>query len=423
MKQNKKMLQMVRGLSRRSKYTLFILWSVACISVGYGVHTAVQPMGQMPGGMSETYVLTGKPTVKDMRSYQSFIAFAEPINEVNLKPQVSGTVEEVLFKNGSYVKEGDVLFVIDKRKYEANVQSAQADLDKAHANVVQIKNDYNRQLKLYQDKFLPKAELEVAESNLAQANAAVQQADANLKLAQLDLEHATVVAPISGYISKALVTKGNYVDTNGTTLARIVQTNPIRISFSVTDKERLEGLKMHNGNVGLTEMNLILSDGRSVDIMPTTLFADSETSTDTATLSVYIEYDNAEKLLLPGNIFTLRIPNTEKKNAVTVPQSAVLQDANGKYVMKTNPSGIAVQQYIETSETIDNYAVIDKGLSANDTVILSGGQKVSTGQKVKSISADNQEQEATAKPTDNPDVSAEKQINVESVQDKSAQTD
>ena len=91
--------------------------------------------------------------------------------------------------------------------------------------------------------------------------------------------------------------------------------------------------------------------------------------------------------------------------------------------MKTNPSGIAVQQYIETSETIDNYAVIDKGLSANDTVILSGGQKVSTGQKVKSISADNQEQEATAKPTDNPDVSAEKQINVESVQDKSAQTD
>lgn len=417
MKQNKKMLQTVRGLSRRSKYMLFILWSVACLSIGYGVHTAVQPMGQMAGGMRETYVLTGKPIIKDMRSYQSFIAFAEPINEVNLKPQVSGTVEEVLFENGSYVKEGDVLFVIDKRKYEANVQSAQADLDKAHANVVQIKNDYNRQLKLYKDKFLPKAELEVAESNLAQANAAVQQADANLKLAQLDLEHATVVAPISGYISKALVTKGNYVDTNGTTLARIVQTNPIRISFSVTDKERLKGLKTYQrNNMELSEMNLVLSDGNIIEIMPTKLFADSETSTDTATFSVYVEYDNAEKLLLPGNIFTLRIPNSEKKNAVIIPQSAVLQDSNGKYVMKANNAGIAVQQYVETSETIDNYAVIDKGLSANDTVILSGGQKVSTGQKIKSISADNQEREAVATSPAESNASAEQQMSDELTQ-------
>ena len=417
MKQNKKMLQTVRGLSRRSKYMLFILWSVACLSIGYGVHTAVQPMGQMAGGMSETYVLTGKPIIKDMRSYQSFIAFAEPINEVNLKPQVSGTVEEVLFENGSYVKEGDVLFVIDKRKYEANVQSAQADLDKAHANVVQIKNDYNRQLKLYKDKFLPKAELEVAESNLAQANAAVQQADANLKLAKLDLEHATVVAPISGYISKALVTKGNYVDTNGTTLARIVQTNPIRISFSVTDKERLKGLKTYQrNNIELSEMNLVLSDGNIIEIMPTKLFADSETSTDTATFSVYVEYDNAEKLLLPGNIFTLRIPNSEKKNAVIIPQSAVLQDSNGKYVMKANNAGIAVQQYVETSETIDNYAVIDKGLSTNDTVILSGGQKVSTGQKIKSISADNQEREAVATSPAESNASAEQQMSDELTQ-------
>lgn len=417
MKQNKKMLQTVRGLSRRSKYMLFILWSVACLSIGYGVHTAVQPMGQMAGGMSETYVLTGKPIIKDMRSYQSFIAFAEPINEVNLKPQVSGTVEEVLFENGSYVKEGDVLFVIDKRKYEANVQSAQADLDKAHANVVQIKNDYNRQLKLYKDKFLPKAELEVAESNLAQANAAVQQADANLKLAKLDLEHATVVAPISGYISKALVTKGNYVDTNGTTLARIVQTNPIRISFSVTDKERLKGLKTYQrNNIELSEMNLVLSDGNIIEIMPTKLFADSETSTDTATFSVYVEYDNAEKLLLPGNIFTLQIPNSEKKNAVIIPQSAVLQDSNGKYVMKANNAGIAVQQYVETSETIDNYAVIDKGLSATDTIILSGGQKVSTGQKIKSISADNQEREAVATSPAESNASAEQQMSDELTQ-------
>lgn len=389
MKQQNSVLKTASKSSRRLKFSLFILWSIACIGIGYGIQTTTRPAAPQLSNLSGPYVVTGKPVQKDIRSYKSFIAVVEPINEVNIKPQVSGIIDDVLFENGSYVKEGDVLFVIDKRKYEANVQSAQADLDKANANVVQIQNDYNRQLKLYKDKFLPKAELEVAESNLAQAKAVVQQATANLKLAQLDLEYATVTAPINGHISKAFVTKGNYVDTSSTTLARIVQTNPVRIAFSVTDKERLENLSQNNKDIiEPVPMKLILSNGKEVEILPTKIFSNSETSSDTATMSVYAEYDNQNKLLLPGNVITLRIPDSDEQNVLVIPQNAILQDSNGKYVMKIDKENIAIQQYIDADKTVDDSTIVRKGLTTNDTIIVSGGQKVSTGQKVQSMNAE-----------------------------------
>ncbi len=382
-------IKMVKPFRSHLKFLLPVIWSIACIGIGYGLHTAGKPeINARRGGGGDIYVVTGKPVQKDIRPYQTFIAFVEPINEVNLKPQVTGTIDDVLFENGAYVKEGEALFIIDKRKYEANVQSASANLDKANAYVVQIQNDYNRQLKLYKDKFLPKAELEVAESNLAQAKASVSQAEANLKLAQLDLEYATVTAPISGYIGKALVTKGNYVDTNSATLARIVQTNPVRIAFSVTDKERLKKLNTDSGMINaLFSMNILLSDGREIRFTPDKVFTDNETNTDTATMSVYVEYPNESHLLLPGNVISVQISDNNEKPALLIPQSAILQDSGGKYVMKMNDGNIAVQQYIETTDVIDNMAVIEKGLTDRDTVILAGGQKVTSGQSVKSTSA------------------------------------
>ncbi len=379
----------IKSIFRRSKFILPIVWTAACIGIGYWLNNSSTDTSMpMNRGASDVYVITGNPVQKDIRPYKTFIAFVEPINEVNLKPQVSGTIDEVLFENGAFIEAGSPLFIIDKRKYEANVQSAQADLDKANANVVQIQNDYKRQLKLYKDKFLPKAELEVAESNLAQAKASVSQAEANLKLAKLDLEYATVTAPISGFIGKAFVTKGNYVDTNSATLARIVQTNPIRIAFSVTDKERLDKLNTDNGTTNQAfSMNMILSNGREIRFTPDKVFSDNETTTDTATMSIYVEYDNDEHLLLPGNVVSVQVSDNVEKPAILIPQSAILQDSNGKYVMKTNQDDMAIQQYIETTEIIDNMAVIEKGLTPQDTVIFAGGQKVTSGQSVKTMNA------------------------------------
>ena len=365
-----------------SKKTIFFLiWSAALFYIGFSVKSATAPEPVRPQGFS-TAVITGQPLEKDIRLFKNFIARVEPVNEVDIKPQVYGTLDAVLFENGSYVEEGTPLFIIDKSRYEANVQAAQADLDKALANVTQIENDYNRMTKLYKDKFLAKAELELAESNLEQAKAAVSQAKANLKLAQLDLEHATISAPISGYIGKALVTKGNYIDSSATTMARIVQTNPVRIAFSVTDKERLQKVSGPNEQTPIN-MRLVLADGNEVDIQPLKIFTESEVDEATASIFVYAEYANEKRLLLPGNILSVKLSDSAEHKVILIPQDAVMQDKGGKYVMKVDENNTAHQQYIKADENWDNYYIVEKGLNAADTVILSGAQKVREGQSVQ----------------------------------------
>lgn len=364
------------------KAIFFLLWSAAVFYAGFCIKSATAPTAAIRSQSMNTAVITGQPVEKDIRLFKNFIASVEPVNEVDIKPQVYGTIDEVLFENGSYVKEGTPLFIIDKSRYEANVQAAQADLDKASANVVQLENDYTRMTKLYKDKFLAKAELELAESNLEQAKAAVSQAKANLKLAQLDLEHATISAPISGYIGKALVTKGNYIDSSATSLARIVQTNPVRIAFSVTDKERLQKVSDNSAKSPLN-IRLILADGQEIPITPLKIFTESEVDKSTASIFVYVEYANEKKLLLPGNILNVKLSDAAEQKALLIPQESVMQDKGGKYVMKVDENNVAHQQYIETDDSFDNFYIVKSGLTLNDTIIFSGGQKVRDGQPVQ----------------------------------------
>ena len=144
------------------------------------------------------------------------------------------------------------MFEIDPSKYQAAFDLAQARLDSAQANLVKAERDYNRQVKLSDEKFASKATFDTTESTYLQAKAAVEEAKANLDLATIDLDNTQVRAPISGKIGKALVTKGNYVVSSQVVLAKIVQINPVRISFSMTDKEYATIKKHHTGDEDLT---------------------------------------------------------------------------------------------------------------------------------------------------------------------------
>ena len=318
----------------------------------------------------EVYVTVQTPKLENVTLNKKYIAKVEAINAVDIKPQVSGYIEEILFQDGSEVQEGQSLYNIEKRRYAANVASAKA-------NLMQIENDYNRQKALYKDKMLPKAELEVAEANVAKAKAA-------LDLAEVDLDHADVRAPISGHIGKTLVSKGNFVASGGANLARIVQTQPVRISMSVTDKERLNTIKdmAQNPNEQKMHFQAQLADGTVVDIEPNKIYVDNEVSAQTATIPLYIEYQNTENLLIPGNFINIFVAETSAKDELTVPQVAVAQDGNGKYVMVVN-DGIAEQRYIEVGETFKDRFVVTNGLKADETIAITGVQKLSNGQKVK----------------------------------------
>ena len=356
---------------------IFLLILVIGIVIGFfgAKYFIGKAMAQMMASMNrETYVTVQTPKLENVTSNKKYIAKVEAINAVDIKPQVSGYIEEILFEDGSEVQEGQSLYNIEKRRYAANVTSAKATL-------MQLENDYKRQQALYRDKMLPKAELEVAEANVAKAKAA-------LDLAEVDLDHADIEAPISGRIGKTLVSKGNFVASGGANLARIVQMQPVRISMSVTDKERLNAVRemSKESNESKIHLQAQLADGTLIDIEPNKIYADNEVNAQTATIPLYIEYQNKDNLLIPGNFINVFVSETSVKEEITVPQVAVAQDGNGKYVMVVN-DGVAEQRYVEIGDTFKDRFIVKNGLKADDKIAITGVQKLSNGQKVKATEA------------------------------------
>ncbi len=355
-----------------------------CVAAGWFLKSRLTP--QMPNmaamGGGTPYVLTKQVSQTNIAPKKSYIGHVEAIKSVNLKPQVTGYVEKVLFQEGSLVNEGDILFIIEQKRYLANVELRQAELDSAKANLVRAERDYKRQKSLSKENYASKATLDTSESAYLQAKAAVAQAQANLELAKIDLDYTEIKAPITGYIGKAQVTEGNYVNSTTQDLARIVQTNPIRVAFQVTDKDMLEA-KANNLKDKQVQTELVLPNGQVLVNHLKSRFNDNEINTETATITIYAEYGNDEGLLIPGNYVDIRVGNKEAEMAVLVPQAALAQDEHGNYAVTVNDENIAEQKRVVLGDVIGDSQIVLEGLNADDRVIIQGLQKVRNGQAVK----------------------------------------
>ena len=348
-------------------------------------------MKKMRAQQVTPYVQTGVPSVRKQENGSRFIALVKPLNAVDVKAQVSGIVQDVSFEDGQFVHEGDVLFTIEQDRYQANVSAAKASLTKAEADLRQVKNDYARQKELHRTKDISTADLEKAESRMAQAEAAVEQAKAALVLAEIDLQHTIITAPIDGRIGQVLITKGNYVDLASPALARIVQTTPVKITFALSDKEHLAMRRMLRAKGEpdkMPELQLELSDKSVVPLAVNKIFLDNEMDPLTASIQLYAEYENLDELLVPNNHVTILWQTHQESEALFVPQTAVYNDANGTYVMRVNSDETVVQQYVTTGQTMGNQIEIASGLKAGDAIVLIGGHKLRSGQAVHIISTE-----------------------------------
>jgi membrane fusion protein (multidrug efflux system) len=349
------------------------IWSKAayaavCIAFGWYLHAKFTPdFSAMMQNNEPPQVLVKGLKKADVSAKKKYIAQIEAINSVDIVPQVSGYLEAVLFSDGAFVHQGDEIFSIEQRKYKADLKAAEASL-------TQIASDYKRIESLHKKKFVSDKELDIAKSNLEKAEAAVD-------LARLNMEYTKIKAPISGYIGKNLVSVGNLVSPNTPKLARIVQAQPIRIAFSVSDKER--SAFMHRAQTAKdVSVDVVMPNGKVETTAVSNLFFGNEVNPETATIPVYIDMENADNLLVPGNYVDIMIRFNEGKEVVLVPQVALSADVNGSYVMVVGHDDTVEQKYIELGDPVDDMQVVRSGLNGDEKVIIQGLQKVRAGLKV-----------------------------------------
>ncbi len=378
---------------QKRKIVLNFVVIMLCIGIGWYLKTKLTPVTSMMGGagMVTPHVLVEDVLKTDVSPQRKYIASVEAIKSVDLIPQVSGYVDKVLFQEGSVVKEGDILFVIEQDRYIANVDLSKAALDSAKANLVKTERDYKRQKALSSQQYASKSTLDTAESAYLQAKAAVAQAEANLELAQIDLKHTEIKAPITGLIGKAEVTEGNYVSSNTQTLARIIQASPIRVAFSVPDKDNLFFKKL--GTSGL-KTRLVLPDGSILNDNMVSYFVNNEVNKNTATIPIYLEYANQDRMLVAGNYVNVILSSAKETPAIIISPAAVMQDTNGSYVFVVDQEGNVSERRVQLDGLFEDKQIVLSGLDGNEKIIVSGLQKVKDGSKVRASLVSNQVEEA-----------------------------
>ena len=314
---------------------------------------------------------------------ERFVAHAEPVQEVDLLPQVDGYIKEVKFKEGDIVKEGAVLYVLDGERYQAIVNQRKADLAAAEAEQRRADRYYDRMLKA-DARGITQLERDNAEAAADSAEAAVLQAKANLVVAEYDLKKTQVVAPISGQIGKTAAHVGDYVSPSKGALARIVQTNPMRVSFPLTDRAyvgwRSAQLK---GSAPDYRLRLLLPDGSEYKQEGAWAFDDNTMSKETATIIMRLVFPNPNRMLIPNSYVTLLVDYKKPPKLPCVPQQAVVDLSTGScgvWVLKDDMT--VEQRVIETREMSEGWVPVCKGLSLGEKVIVSGMSKLAPGMKV-----------------------------------------
>lgn len=379
------------------------LAAAAClIAVLAGCNQQKQAGGapQGAGGPPEVSVATIEPQRLTVTTELPGRTAAYRIAEI--RPQVSGIVLKRLFREGSEVKAGDQLYQIDPATYEASLASAQADVQKAEANLQAARNKASRYGDLVKNSVVSKQDFDDVQATLKQNEAQVAAAKAAYNLTSINLNYTKVFAPISGRIGKSAVTEGALVTANqATALATIQQFDPIYVDVTQTASQLMKLREdMATGRIrpaepGKIPVTLFLNSNGSGDdtaypAKGELQFSDVTVDAGTSSVQLRAVFPNPNKELLPGLFVRARVEQGVAENAITVPQAAVARGPDGSarvWVVgadnKVNP------RTIKTERAVGNVWLVSDGLAAGERVVVEGLQKVKPGAEVKPVPAQN----------------------------------
>ncbi len=326
-----------------------------------------------------------------------------PTRASDVRARVAGVLLKRLYKEGTDVKEGQVLFQIDPAPLKAALDGARAALAEAEANATNARVFAARNRGLVQTGAVSKSDVDNAEANERSTAALVQQARANVEVARINLSYATVRAPIAGRAGQQQVTEGALVgESEATLLTTIEQVDPIYVNFDQPAAEILQLRRAQAaGEVDLVERNtaqvqLVLADGTPYGATGTLEFSDVSVDPSTGALAYRGVIPNPDRQLLPGMFVNVRVTLGQLNRGFLVPQVALLRDAQGPYVQVVNVEDKIEQKRVTTATTRGDKWVVTAGLTDGDRIVVSGIQQAQIGAQVKAVPHQAAQQGATA---------------------------
>ncbi|PAV48032.1 efflux transporter periplasmic adaptor subunit [Pseudomonas sp. HAR-UPW-AIA-41] len=372
-------------LDRGLPFALAVLAAFTCSSA------LANPAAQ---AMPPAEVVVAVAKSEDVSFFLEYPGRTAGYREVQVRAQVSGILQQRNYQEGSQVKQGQVLFSIDPRTYQAALARAKGALAQEQARYRQTERDLRRIRELQKKGFASESELDNAISNFEQSKANIEAAKAEVQSKQIDLDYTTVEAPISGITSKEAVSEGSLIvanDPNSSLLTQITQLDPIYVNYAYADREaaRLREA-VQSGVVRLPADNqltaeIIFGDGSLYAQKGKVDFTDSLIDKGTGTVSARAIVPNPEQALLPGQFVRIRISGMVRPNSITVPEKALAQGPAGNFVYVVDEQGVARARPVDTDYTLNGRWIIRSGLSSGERVIVDGLIRVRPDQPVKVV--------------------------------------
>jgi membrane fusion protein, multidrug efflux system len=336
-------------------------------------------------------VVVSKPFVRALDTRLGFLGQFSAVDHVELRAQVGGTLTKILFRDGDTVHKGDLLFTIDSRPYEIKLDQATAQLEEAKAHLELAERQLDRAKTLERNSAGSAENVDQRESDLRTAQASVEDAKAQIRDAQFDLDHCRITAPLTGRIGSHFVSVGNLVAgsrtaTSPTTLlATLVSLDPIYLDFDMSESDFLAFARYRkhiNGKLS-EKIDFALSDERRFARQGVLDFVDNAVDRSSGTIHARATVRNSDLFLTPGEFTRLRLVVSAPAATLLVPDAAVLPDQSEHLVMTVSPDGAVQPKKVQVGDIRGGLRVIRSGLAPNDRVIVGGLQYATPGAKVK----------------------------------------
>jgi membrane fusion protein (multidrug efflux system) len=364
---------------------IFLLLAIGIAALLGGCDKPPAPQPQQP----EVTVITVAP--QDTPVTYEFVGSTASSQQVEVRARVNGFLDERLYIEGAIVKEGDVMFKMDAKPFQAQLDAAQSALAEQQAKLWTARANLKRVKPLAEANAVSQKELDDAQGRVNAAAAAVDMASADVETAKLNLGYTTIHAPVTGAASFARIQNGAYVNAQSGPLTYVAQLDPIWVDFSLSEDEMLKiRQEQKSGHLYIPEptkltAELVLADGTVYPETGRMFFRDANYSTKTGTFLVRATFSNPDGTLRPGQFVRVRMSGAVRPNAVLVPQQAVLQGAQGFFVWVVDSGSKAQVRGVEVGDWQGDDWFITKGLSKGDRVITDGLMRLAKGVTVKIV--------------------------------------